>query len=48
MDEAQHNHDNKVRLVSAKMPPNKRLSDLADLFKVFGNSTRMADTLRSL
>lgn len=31
MDEAQHNHDDKVRLLRAKMPPDERLSDLAGL-----------------
>ncbi|MDO4284410.1 MAG: metalloregulator ArsR/SmtB family transcription factor [Eubacteriales bacterium] len=34
-------HPDKVRAVSAQMPEENELSDLADLFKVFGDTTRI-------
>jgi DNA-binding transcriptional ArsR family regulator len=34
-------HGDKVREVAAKMPDEDELYDLAELFKVFGDSTRM-------
>lgn len=34
-------HDDVVRSVSAKMPKEENLYDLAELFKVFGDSTRI-------
>jgi ArsR family transcriptional regulator len=34
-------HEDVVRAVRAKMPPEEALMDLADLFKVFGDSTRI-------
>lgn len=34
-------HDDIVNLVKSKMPPEESLYDLAELFKVFGDSTRI-------
>lgn len=34
-------HEDIVNLVRAKMPPEETLYDLAELFKVFGDSTRI-------
>jgi ArsR family transcriptional regulator len=34
-------HEDVVRAVREKMPPEEALMDLADLFKVFGDSTRV-------
>lgn len=34
-------HADKVRQVSDRMPPEDRLYDLAELFKAFGDTTRM-------
>jgi ArsR family transcriptional regulator len=34
-------HEDKVRLVSGQMPPEDRLYDLAELFKAFGDTTRI-------
>jgi ArsR family transcriptional regulator len=34
-------HEDKVRAVSAPMPDENEIYDLAELFKVFGDSTRM-------
>ena len=34
-------HEDKVRAVSASMPDENEIYDLAELFKVFGDSTRM-------
>ncbi len=34
-------HEDKIRKVSASMPDEGELYDLAELFKVFGDSTRM-------
>ena len=34
-------HAEKVRLVSDQMPPEDRLYDLAELFKAFGDTTRI-------
>lgn len=45
MDElaCEHNltHDDVISTVKAKMPPEERLYDLAELFKVFGDTTRV-------
>ncbi|HBM81299.1 MAG: metalloregulator ArsR/SmtB family transcription factor [Clostridiales bacterium] len=34
-------HQDIVNMVKAKMPPDENLYDLADLFKVFGDTTRV-------
>lgn len=34
-------HDDLLRIVNEKMPPEEELYDLAELFKVFGDSTRI-------
>lgn len=34
-------HEETVRLVKSKMPPEENLYDLAELFKVFGDTTRI-------
>lgn len=34
-------HDNLLKIVEEKIPPETELYDLAELFKVFGDSTRM-------
>ena len=34
-------HENRLRLVREKLPPEESLYDLAELFKVFGDSTRV-------
>ena len=34
-------HDDTVKRVTGRMPPDETLYDLAELFKVFGDSTRM-------
>ena len=34
-------HEDRLRVVSEKMPDEEELYDLADLFKVFGDSTRI-------
>ena len=34
-------HEDKIRAVSASMPDENEIYDLAELFKVFGDSTRM-------
>jgi ArsR family transcriptional regulator len=34
-------HEDKIRLVSEQMPDEEELYDLAELFKVFGDSTRI-------
>ena len=36
-----HLHEDVVRRVEAEMPPEEELFDLAELFKVFGDSTRI-------
>jgi len=36
-----HDHEAKLRHVRAELPSDERLSDLADLFKLFGDTTRM-------
>lgn len=36
-----HLHKDKVEQVMAQMPPDEQLYDLAELFKVFGDSTRI-------
>ncbi|MCR4589151.1 MAG: ArsR family transcriptional regulator, partial [Lachnospiraceae bacterium] len=34
-------HEDVCRKVASSMPPEEEISDLADLFKVFGDSTRL-------
>lgn len=34
-------HEDKLKLVHTHMPPEEKLYDLAELFKVFGDSTRI-------
>ena len=34
-------HENVLKLIDEKMPPEEKLYDLAELFKVFGDSTRI-------
>ncbi len=34
-------HEDKVYMVAGKMPPEDELADMAELFKVFGDSTRI-------
>lgn len=34
-------HDELIGIVSQKMPPEEKLFDLAELFRVFGDTTRM-------
>ena len=34
-------HEDKVRMLSGQMPPEDRLYDLAELFKAFGDTTRI-------
>jgi ArsR family transcriptional regulator len=36
-----HNHEEILVRVKAEMPPDELICDLADLFKVFGDTTRM-------
>ncbi|MBQ8808331.1 MAG: winged helix-turn-helix transcriptional regulator [Clostridia bacterium] len=36
-----HNHDEVLNLVRNELPTDELLCDLADLFKVFGDTTRM-------
>lgn len=36
-----HNHDDVLNMVRNELPTDKLLSELADLFKIFGDSTRM-------
>ncbi|HHU06679.1 MAG TPA: helix-turn-helix transcriptional regulator [Clostridiales bacterium] len=36
-----HNHDEALKDLRAKMPDDKLLCDLGDLFKVFGDTTRI-------
>jgi len=36
-----HDHEAKLRHVRTQLPCDERLSDLADLFKLFGDTTRM-------
>lgn len=38
---AVHNHDETLKDLKAKMPEEKLLYDLGDLFKVFGDTTRI-------
>lgn len=37
----EHNHDSVIRWVSGRMPDDEILYDLAELFRVFGDTTRM-------
>ena len=39
--ESREVHEDLLRLVSASLPPEESLLDLAELFKVFGDSTRI-------
>lgn len=39
--ECQITHENVIDEVRAKMPPEEMLYDLAELFKIFGDSTRV-------
>lgn len=39
--EAEEVHEELLRTVREKLPPEEQLYDLAELFKVFGDSTRM-------
>ena len=39
--EVEEVHADKVRIVNDQMPPEDRLYDLAELYKVFGDSTRI-------
>lgn len=34
-------HEDKIKLVAEKMPPEDEMADMAELFKVFGDSTRI-------
>ena len=34
-------HEDKVKQVAGKMPPEDEMADMAELFKVFGDSTRI-------
>ena len=34
-------HEDRVRLVEGRMPPEDEMADMAELFKVFGDSTRI-------
>ena len=36
-----HNHDEKLKKAAANMPGDRVLFELSDLFKVFGDTTRM-------
>ena len=36
-----HNHENVLNMVRHELPTDELLCDLADLFKVFGDTTRM-------
>ena len=38
---AEHHHDAAIRLAEGRMPPEEELAELAELFKVFGDSTRI-------
>ena len=39
--EEKHVHEDTVLLVEGKMPPEEEMADMAELFKVFGDSTRI-------
>jgi ArsR family transcriptional regulator len=41
MQHTKHTHDTTVRTVRDCMPPDEFLCDLSDLFKVFGDTTRI-------
>lgn len=36
-----HAHEQQIQKVSAQMPPEEKLGDLAELYKVFGDGTRI-------
>ena len=38
---AEHRHDAAIERVKGQMPPEEELAELAELFKVFGDSTRI-------
>ena len=38
---AKHRHEDAIRLVAEHMPEEEALADMAELFKVFGDSTRI-------
>ena len=38
---AEHRHDDAIRLATEGMPPETELAEMAELFKVFGDSTRI-------
>ena len=38
---AKHRHEDAIRLVAEHMPAEEALADMAELFKVFGDSTRI-------
>ncbi len=39
--EYMHAHENTVKAVKQQMPPDEQLYDLAELYKIFGDSTRI-------
>ncbi len=39
--EFMHAHDDTIKAVRAQMPPDEQLFDLAELYKIFGDSTRI-------
>lgn len=41
MIHANHNHDALIKQLKNELPQDERLCDLADLFKLFGDTTRM-------
>ena len=41
MEDSRHNHEAKVKFVRTGMPKDELLCDLGDLFKVFGDTTRI-------
>ncbi len=41
MGNTTHNHDDRMIFVRAEMPADELLCDLGDLFKVFGDTTRI-------
>ncbi len=41
MRDKKHNHEETLKTVRTEMPPDEFLCDLGDLFKVFGDTTRI-------
>ena len=39
--ESEQKHENLIKIVNEKMPIEEKLYDLAELFKIFGDSTRV-------